>query len=242
MEVIRLNYILKESNSSLITFVEWSQHHCSSTFIYSIKQLATDSYLQKKPEQRAKVLWVVEGMWRLEVKLRSYILTMTNTKQAKQSNTKLLQVWFTTSEWCQDSEFEGVFLNDSCHELQPVRIHSENRGFIRRLSFPAVPLRTPELTLTSHSSTDIQISWQPLPAKLSRGRLSAYRLSYRTAADSTVVSLEIPQNSTRHLLENLQPDTIYLLRMAAATRVGWCEPSAWTSHRTPKTSSSKGKR
>lgn len=103
-----------------------------------------------------------------------------------------------------------------------------------------MPLRTPELTLTSHSSTDIQVSWQPLPAKLSRGRLSAYRLSYRTAADSAVVSLEIPQNSTQHLLENLQPDTIYLLRMAAATRVGWCEPSAWTSHRTPKTSSSKG--
>ena len=104
-----------------------------------------------------------------------------------------------------------------------------------------MPLRTPELSLTSHSSTDIQVRWQPLPAKVSRGRLSAYRLSYRTAADSTVVSVEIPQNSTEYLLEGLQPDTIYLLRMAAATRVGWCEPSAWTSHRTPKISSSKGK-
>lgn len=107
--------------------------------------------------------------------------------------------------------------------------------------FSTVPLRTPELSLTSHSSTDIQVNWQPLPAKVSRGRLSAYRLSYRTAADSTVASVEIPQNSTQYLLEGLQPDTIYLLRMAAATRAGWCEPSAWTSHRTPKTSSSKGK-
>lgn len=105
----------------------------------------------------------------------------------------------------------------------------------------AVPLRTPELTLTSHSSTDIQVSWQPLPTKVSRGRVSAYRLSYRTAADNTVISVELPQNSTEYLLEGLQPDTIYLLRMAAATRVGWCEPSAWTSHRTPKTSSNKGK-
>lgn len=109
------------------------------------------------------------------------------------------------------------------------------------LLFSTVPLRTPELSLTSHSSTDIQVKWQPLPAKVSRGRLSAYRLSYRTAADSTVASVEIPQNSTQYLLEGLQPDTIYLLRMAAATRVGWCEPSAWTSHRTPKTSSSNGK-
>ncbi|KAF7656337.1 hypothetical protein LDENG_00042810 [Lucifuga dentata] len=102
-----------------------------------------------------------------------------------------------------------------------------------------VPLRTPELSLTSQSSTDIQVSWQPLPAKVSRGQVSAYRLSYRTAADNTVTSVELPQNSTEYLLEGLQPDTIYLLRMAAATRVGWCEPSAWTSHHTPKTSSSK---
>lgn len=104
-----------------------------------------------------------------------------------------------------------------------------------------MPLRTPELSLTSLSPTDIQVSWQPLPAKLSRGRVSAYRLSYRTAADNTVNSVELAQNSTEYLLEGLQPDTIYLLRMAAATRVGWCEPSAWTSHRTPKTSSNKGK-
>ncbi|XP_027884667.1 protogenin B-like [Xiphophorus couchianus] len=102
-----------------------------------------------------------------------------------------------------------------------------------------VPLRTPELTLTSHSSTDIQVSWQPLPAKISRGRVLAYRLSYRTAVDDTVINVELPQNGTEYLLEGLQPDTIYLLRIAAATRVGWCEPSAWTSHRTPKISSSK---
>lgn len=107
--------------------------------------------------------------------------------------------------------------------------------------FSTVPLRTPELTLTSHSSADIQVSWQPLPAKISRGRMMAYRLSYRTATDDTVTNVELPHNSTEYRLEGLQPDTIYLLRMAAATRVGWCEPSAWTSHRTPKISSNKGK-
>ena len=103
-----------------------------------------------------------------------------------------------------------------------------------------MPLRTPELSLISQSTTDIRASWQPLPAKLSRGRVSAYRLSYRTAADAAVTSVEVPQNGTQHLLENLEPDTIYLLRIAVATRVGWCEPSAWTSHRTPSASSSKG--
>ncbi|XP_071007375.1 protogenin B-like [Oncorhynchus clarkii lewisi] len=102
-----------------------------------------------------------------------------------------------------------------------------------------VPLRTPELSLTSHSPTDIQVLWQPLPTKLSRGHIWAYRLSYRTAADATVLSVELAQNSTQYLLGDLQPDTVYLLRISAATRVGWCEPSSWTSHRTPKTSSIK---
>ncbi|XP_071271847.1 protogenin B-like [Salvelinus alpinus] len=102
-----------------------------------------------------------------------------------------------------------------------------------------VPLRSPELSLTSYSPTDIQVSWQPLSTKLSRGNIWAYRLSYRTAADATVLSVELAQNNTQYLLGDLQPDTIYLLRIAAATRVGWCKPSSWTSHRTPKTSSNK---
>uniref|UniRef100_A0A8C8EXZ8 Protogenin n=1 Tax=Oncorhynchus tshawytscha TaxID=74940 RepID=A0A8C8EXZ8_ONCTS len=102
-----------------------------------------------------------------------------------------------------------------------------------------VPLRAPELSLTSRSPTDIQVSWQPLAAKLSRGRVSAYRLSYRTSADQAVTQLELPGEKTQYLLEGLQPDTIYLLRIAAATSVGWGEQSAWTSHRTPKASSAK---
>ncbi|XP_061102977.1 protogenin A-like [Conger conger] len=102
-----------------------------------------------------------------------------------------------------------------------------------------VPVRAPELSLTSRSPTDILVSWQPLAAKLSRGRVSAYRLSHRTAADSDVGSLELPGDQAQHLLEGLWPDTIYLLRIAAATSVGWGEQSAWSSHRTPKTSSTK---
>lgn len=136
-----------------------------------------------------------------------------------------------------------VWIINLLHSLAFCLLYSphQSRAFFSCPCLFTVPLRTPELSLTSQSSTDIQVSWQPLPAKLSRGRLSAYRLSYRTAADNTVISVEIPQNSTEYLLDGLQPDTIYLLRMAAATRAGWCEPSAWTSHRTPKTSSSKGK-
>ena len=109
-----------------------------------------------------------------------------------------------------------------------------------RSCLSSVPLRAPELSLTSHSPVDIQVSWQPLPDKLSRGRVSAYRLSYRTSAESTASQVELPGEQSQHLLENLQPDTIYLLRIAAATSVGWGEQSAWTSHRTPKASSARG--
>uniref|UniRef100_A0A9J7Y3Y3 Protogenin n=2 Tax=Cyprinus carpio TaxID=7962 RepID=A0A9J7Y3Y3_CYPCA len=102
-----------------------------------------------------------------------------------------------------------------------------------------VPLRAPELSLTSRSPSDIQVSWQPLSHKLSRGRVSGYRLSYRTSTDGAVTQLELSRHKTHHLLEGLQPDTTYLLRITAATSVGWGEPSAWTSHRTPKASSTK---
>ncbi|XP_017560484.2 protogenin A [Pygocentrus nattereri] len=100
-----------------------------------------------------------------------------------------------------------------------------------------VPVRAPELSLTSRSPTDIQVSWLPLSHKLSRGRISAYRLWYRPSSDGATTQLELPGDQTKRLLEGLQPDTVYLLRIAAATSVGWCEPSAWTSHRTPKASS-----
>ncbi|XP_034442893.1 protogenin B-like isoform X1 [Hippoglossus hippoglossus] len=164
-------------------------------------------------------------------------------------------IHYMKAEGLNNEEYQVVIGNDTTSyiidDLEPARNYSfyivaympmgasRMSDQVSQHTLEDVPLRTPELTLTSHSSTDIQVSWQLLPAKLSRGQVSAYRLSYRTASDTTVTSVELPQNSTEHLLESLQPDTIYLLRMAAATRVGWCEPSAWTSHRTPKASSNK---
>lgn len=108
------------------------------------------------------------------------------------------------------------------------------------LSFSSVPLRAPELSLTSRSPTDIQVSWLPLAPKLIRGRVSAYRLWYQAGSEEAATQLELPGDQTQHLLEGLQPDTVYLLRIAASTSMGWGEPCAWTSHRTPKTSSREG--
>nr|XP_055049304.1 protogenin B [Misgurnus anguillicaudatus] len=165
-------------------------------------------------------------------------------------------IHYTKSEGLNNEEYQAVIGNDTTShildDLEPARNYtfyivaympmgaSRMSEQVTQQTLENVPLRTPEFSLMSRSPTDILVSWQPLPPKLSRGRVSAYRLSYRTAADDQVTSVELPvqgENCTQHLLQGLQVDTIYLIRMSASTRVGWSQPSAWSSHRTPKTSS-----
>ncbi|TMS13539.1 Protogenin A [Larimichthys crocea] len=164
-------------------------------------------------------------------------------------------VHYMKAEGLNNEEYQVVIGNDTTRyiidDLEPARNYtfyvvaympmgaSRMSDHVFQHTLEDVPLRAPELSLTSHSPVDIQVSWQPLPDKLSRGRVSAYRLSYRTSAENIASQIELPGEKTQHLLENLKPDTIYLLRIAAATSVGWGEQSAWTSHRTPKSSSAR---
>uniref|UniRef100_A0A3Q3GI47 Protogenin n=1 Tax=Labrus bergylta TaxID=56723 RepID=A0A3Q3GI47_9LABR len=161
-------------------------------------------------------------------------------------------VHYVKAEGLNNEEYQVVIGNDTTRyiidDLEPARNYtfyvvaympmgaSRMSDHVFQHTLEDVPVRAPELSLTSNSPMDIQVSWQPLPDKLSRGRVSAYRLSYRTSADNTISQVELPGKKTQHPLENLQPDTIYLLRIAAATSVGWGDQSAWTSHRTPKAS------
>lgn len=94
--------------------------------------------------------------------------------------------------------------------------------------------------MTSRSPTDILISWLPIPAKYRRGQVVSYRLSFRRSAESSVQVVELPGSAYEYLLRSLNPDTVYLVRITAATRIGWGEASLWTSHRTPKATSVKG--
>uniref|UniRef100_A0A0D9RH06 Protogenin n=1 Tax=Chlorocebus sabaeus TaxID=60711 RepID=A0A0D9RH06_CHLSB len=102
-----------------------------------------------------------------------------------------------------------------------------------------VPLRPPEISLTSRSPTDILISWLPIPAKYRRGQVVLYRLSFRLSTENSIQVLELPGSTHEYLLEGLKPDSVYLVRITAATRVGLGESSVWTSHRTPKATSVK---
>ncbi|XP_041965328.1 protogenin B [Alosa sapidissima] len=164
-------------------------------------------------------------------------------------------VHYTKVEGLNNEEYQAVIGNDTTSYIVDELEAAGNYSFYivaympmgaSRMSEPVcrhtledVPLRTPELSLTSLSPTDTLVSWRPLSVKVSRGCILSYRLSFRTAPDDQVTVLELPgDNVTQHLLQDLQPDTIYLVRIAAATRVGWSQPSAWSSHRTPKTSSS----
>ncbi|XP_068432812.1 protogenin A [Clinocottus analis] len=164
-------------------------------------------------------------------------------------------VHYMKAEGLNNEEYQVVIGNDTTRyiidDLEPARNYtfyvvaympmgaSRMSDNVFQHTLEDVPLRAPELSLTSRSPMDIQVSWQPLPDKLSRGRVSAYRLSYRIGTENTVSQMELPGDKTEHLLENLQPDTIYLLRIVASTSVGWGEQSVWTSHRTPKTSSAR---
>ncbi|KAK7891020.1 hypothetical protein WMY93_022983 [Mugilogobius chulae] len=125
-------------------------------------------------------------------------------------------IHYMKAEGLNNEEYQIVIGNDTTSyiidDLEPARNYSfyivaympmgasRMSDQVSQHTLEDVPLRTPELTLTSHSSTDIQVNWQPLPAKLSRGRVSAYRLSYRTATDASITSVELPQNSTEYLL------------------------------------------
>ncbi|XP_034045703.1 protogenin A [Thalassophryne amazonica] len=164
-------------------------------------------------------------------------------------------VHYMKAEGLNNEEYQIVIGNDTTRyiidDLEPARNYtfyvvaympmgaSRMSDHVFQHTLEDVPLRAPELSLTSHSPTDIQVSWQPLPLKLSRGQVSAYHLSFRTSAEHVGTQIELPGEKTHHLLKDLQPDTIYLLRIVAATSVGWGEQSVWTSHRTPKASSAQ---
>ncbi|XP_062819464.1 protogenin [Anolis carolinensis] len=179
-------------------------------------------------------------------------------------------VHYMKAEGLNNEEYQVVIGNDTTHflldDLEPASNYSfyivaymplgasQMSDHVTQRTLEDVPLRAPELSLTSRSPWDILVSWAPLPARLRRGEVVSFRLSFRLAPSSSSSSspspssspssreageaqtLELPGEAQEHLLEGLRPDALYLVRIAAATRVGWGEASLWTSHRTPRPS------
>ncbi|CAI5793087.1 protogenin [Podarcis lilfordi] len=164
-------------------------------------------------------------------------------------------VHYMKAEGLNNEEYQVVIGNDTTHyiidDLEPASNYtfyivaympmgaSQMSDHVTQHTLEDIPLRAPEISLTSQSPTDILISWLPIPAKYRRGQVVSFRLSFRLSTESTVQVLELPGTTYEHLLGGLKPDSIYLVRISAATRIGWGEASLWTSHHTPKATSVK---
>nr|XP_020640544.1 protogenin [Pogona vitticeps] len=162
-------------------------------------------------------------------------------------------VHYMKAEGLNNEEYQVVIGNDTTHyiidDLEPASNYtfyivaympmgaSQMSDHVTQPTLEDVPLRAPEISLTSRSPTDILISWLPIPAKYRRGQVVSFRLSFRLSTESAVQVLELPGTAYEHLLQGLKPDSVYLVRISAATRIGWGEASLWTSHRTPKATS-----
>ncbi|KAB0375240.1 hypothetical protein FD755_013732, partial [Muntiacus reevesi] len=167
-------------------------------------------------------------------------------------------VHYMKAEGLNNEEYQVVIGNDTTHyiidDLEPASNYtfyivaympmgaSQMSDHVIQNTLEDVPLRPPEISLTSRSPTDILVSWLPIPAKYRRGQVVLYRLSFRLSTDNSIQVLELPGTTHEHLLEGLKPDSVYLVRITAATRVGLGESSVWTSHRTPKATSVKAVR
>ncbi|XP_027782002.2 protogenin [Marmota flaviventris] len=164
-------------------------------------------------------------------------------------------VHYMKAEGLNNEEYQVVLGNDTTHyiidDLEPASNYtfyivaympmgaSQMSDHVTQNTLEDVPLRPPEISLTSRSPTDILVSWLPIPAKYRRGQVVLYRLSFRLSTENSIQVLELPGTMHEYLLEDLKPDSVYLVRITAATRVGLGESSVWTSHRTPKATSVK---
>ncbi|XP_031200211.1 protogenin isoform X2 [Mastomys coucha] len=167
-------------------------------------------------------------------------------------------VHYMKAEGLNNEEYQVVLGNDTTHyiidDLEPDSNYtfyivaympmgaSQMSDHVTQNTLEDVPLRPPEISLTSRSPTDILVSWLPIPAKYRRGQVVLYRLSFRLSTENSIQAVELPGTVHEYLLEGLKPDSVYLVRITAATRVGLGESSVWTSHRTPKATSVKDPR
>ncbi|ELV13174.1 Protogenin [Tupaia chinensis] len=128
-----------------------------------------------------------------------------------------------------NEEYQVVIGNDTTHYIIDDLEPASNYTFY---IVAYMPMGASQMSdhVTQHTLED---------AKYRRGQVVLYRLSFRLSSETSVHMLELPGTTHEYLLEGLKPDSVYLVRITAATRVGLGESSVWTSHRTPKATSVK---
>ncbi|XP_037082363.1 protogenin B-like [Pollicipes pollicipes] len=108
-----------------------------------------------------------------------------------------------------------------------------------------VPSQTPRVTLVTVSPTALNVSWEPLPPKVSNGVVTGYRIiSQRYQDGNTASMVEVPGDRRSFLMTGLEPGGRYEVRVLAATRVGYqnvtgegVNDAKWVVQRMPLVSS-----
>ncbi|XP_012138183.2 protogenin isoform X1 [Megachile rotundata] len=86
---------------------------------------------------------------------------------------------------------------------------------------PSVPKGTPKVHANVISSTKLNVSWEPLTKKESRGVVVQYKLQYRLHQQPSARVFHFPATVESHELTGLTPGAQYDLRVLAKTKQGW---------------------
>ncbi|KAM0737223.1 Protogenin [Formica fusca] len=86
---------------------------------------------------------------------------------------------------------------------------------------PSVPKAAPKMNVDIISSTKLNVSWEPLSKKESRGIVVEYKLQWRLHQHSYSRILYLPATIEYYILLDLIPGAQYDLRVLAKTKQGW---------------------
>ncbi|KAG6802324.1 protogenin-like isoform X1 [Apis mellifera caucasica] len=86
---------------------------------------------------------------------------------------------------------------------------------------PSVPKGAPKVNVNILSSTKLNISWEPLTKKESRGIVVEYKLQFRLHEHPSSRVYYLSANNKSYILSDLKPGAQYDLRVLARTKQGW---------------------
>ncbi|KAK2586091.1 hypothetical protein KPH14_008375 [Odynerus spinipes] len=86
---------------------------------------------------------------------------------------------------------------------------------------PSVPKSTPKISMDVISSTKLNVSWEPLTKKESRGIVVEYKLQWRLHQHPSSTVLFLPASTEHYVLSDLIPGAKYDVRVLAKTKQGW---------------------
>ncbi|XP_071941681.1 protogenin B-like [Antedon mediterranea] len=91
----------------------------------------------------------------------------------------------------------------------------------------AVPSRYPDFQLQSSYPLNIDVSWKHLVKNQRNGIVTNYKIVYKSTATKEMKEIIVNGTQLFATITNLQPDTEYQIRMAAATKIGFGVFSDW---------------